>query len=60
MAGLVPAIPIIKRCLILIEDRRDKPGDDATGFAPLTKTQIKTLKLMDAFEVSCPTDSHPG
>jgi hypothetical protein len=30
LAALVPAIPIIERCDILIEIRRDKPGDDAS------------------------------
>jgi hypothetical protein len=39
MARLVPAIPIIGHCAILIEiagASLDKPGDDATSFAPVT------------------------
>ena len=36
MAGLVPAIPIIGHLCHPDRDRRDKPGDDATSFAPVT------------------------
>jgi len=28
MAGLVPAIPIVGHCILLIEIAGDKPGDD--------------------------------
>jgi len=39
-AGLVPAIPIIAALCSLGRDRRDKPGDDATTFAPLTTAMV--------------------
>ena len=32
MAGLVPAIPVVKVLALCIGDRRDKPGDDVLGW----------------------------
>jgi len=41
MAGLVPAIPINRALCHPERDRRDKPGDDATTFTPLTDSRLK-------------------
>src|SRR5262249_30594296 len=41
MVGLVQAIPINLALRCPDRDRRDKPGDDATGFAPLQKIKLR-------------------
>ncbi len=43
MAGLVPAISIIGALCHPDRDRRDKPGDDAMSFAPVTKSRPNSL-----------------
>jgi hypothetical protein len=46
VAGLVPAIPIIGHACHPDRDRRDKPGDDATSFAPVTVPTRKCMFLI--------------
>jgi len=44
MAGPVPAIPIDGHCDLPDRDRRDKPGDDAASFAPVTTPWVKLFE----------------
>jgi len=52
MAGLVPAIPIIGHLCHPDRDRRDKPGDDATSFAPVTGFSANPLIRSSGFSTS--------
>jgi hypothetical protein len=49
VAGLVPATPIVEALCPPNRDRRDKPGDEATSFAPVTLSSVKPMTRL----VSC-------
>ena len=61
LSRLVPAIPIIGHCAILIEiagTSLDKPGDDATSFAPVTRKFSKLLPLLEKLLAVVRTAGH--